>query len=57
MTYIHAHQIPDMRLTATKTKNQVRNRQAEKKENHQRLGGNILTQGKQRTNPAILIES
>jgi hypothetical protein len=31
MTYIHAHQIPDIRLTATKTKDQIRNRQAKKK--------------------------
>ena len=31
ITYIHAHQIPDIRLTAKETKTQIRNQQAKKK--------------------------
>lgn len=57
MTYVHAHQIPEMRLTATKTKNQIRNRQTKKRKVISNCAVTYLPQGKHRTNPAILIES
>lgn len=56
MTYIHAHQIPDIPLTATKTKNQIRNRQAKKKVISD-CTATYLPESKHGTNPAILIES